>query len=320
MLRRKVEGIRSVDFRIEAQGHGVVNWNGNVALRDNKSGKEIENHSVPKLRGFTNLSGKVKEENGYKYKISANEIDVNKTPMYISQNCFRHHLFRDQANDMHELTESNVSDFLCTVSGLLRGYVIPSKQWKRKSPLLLEDLVEKAGNANFEQLSTSGDRDSNSIFSKTTFGDTHYIGYGSINIEDLQFIVLDGRFDRAAMNTSKVDAQALAKSIQNVLQATDSNLSPTVTFDETYVRNGTIFSEGEAGLLLNGDAIAILVDVMLDMIKDLSIQQAKGYMSVTSVLVDYNNSSKMMRIKRDKDNIDEEQVEDFAKYYAPKGK
>jgi hypothetical protein len=319
MLKNKITGVRSVDFKIEAHGHGVVNWNGTVSLRNDAGGKDINNHAVPKMRGFSNLSGKVKEANGYEYKKSASEIDVSKTPMYISQNCLRHHLFRSQSHDMHELTEKNVTQFLCTVSGLLRGFVIPSKQWKRKSPLLVEDLVEQDGNANFEQLSTSGARDSNSIFSKTTFGDTRYIGYGSINIEDLQFIVLDGKFDRAALNASKVDALALAKSIEKVLALTDPERSPKVTFNEFYVRKGTIFSEGEAGLLLNNDAIAILVDVMLNMVEELSIQQAKGWMTVTNLIVDYNGSSQMMRIKRNPDDIDQDADEEYAQYYAPQG-
>jgi hypothetical protein len=317
MLLTRIVGVRSVDFKIEAEGHGVVNWNGNVSL-SGPDGKEIQNHLLPKLRGFTNKSGKVKEGTGYEYKISAQDIDVTKTPLYVSQNCLRHHIFINQSNDGHALNEKNVAEFLCSISGLLRGYVIPATQWKRKSPLLLEDLVEKDGNANFEQLGNSGARNKSSIFSKTTFGDTRYIGYGSINIEDLQFIPLDNKFDRAAMNSDKVDGQTLSNRIQEALMLSDPDRSPVVTFNECFIRNGTIFKEGEAGLLLNSDAIAILVDIMIEMISDLSINQAKGYMSVTSVEVDYNNSSNMMRIKRRPDEINEFLVDDYAVYYATK--
>jgi hypothetical protein len=57
---KKVTGIKSVDFKIKALGHGVVNWNGPTSLRvqdDSKLGKN--NHSMPKLRGYTNLTGEV---------------------------------------------------------------------------------------------------------------------------------------------------------------------------------------------------------------------------------------------------------------------
>ncbi len=77
----KVTGIKSVDFKIKALGHGVVNWNGPTSLSGN-DGKTVDNHTLPKLRGYTNLNGKVKEENGYKYKKEPTDIDFKKTPLY----------------------------------------------------------------------------------------------------------------------------------------------------------------------------------------------------------------------------------------------
>lgn len=64
---KKVTGIKSVDFKIKAFGHGVVNWNGPTTLTGD-GGKTVDNHTLPKLRGYTNLTGKVKDETGYKYK------------------------------------------------------------------------------------------------------------------------------------------------------------------------------------------------------------------------------------------------------------
>ena len=52
----KVTGIKSVDFKITAYGYGVVNWNGPTSLTGN-DGKTVDNHTLPKLRGFSNLSG-----------------------------------------------------------------------------------------------------------------------------------------------------------------------------------------------------------------------------------------------------------------------
>ena len=64
------------------------------------------------------------------------------------------------------------------------------------------------------------------------------------------------------------------------------------------MRGGTIFEEGEVGILLDDVAIDILVKETLRLLDELSIRQAKGYMYVDSLLVDYNDSNKMMRIKR----------------------
>lgn len=44
-----------------------MNWNGPTTLTGD-DGKTVDNHTLPKLRGYTNLTGKVKDETGYKYK------------------------------------------------------------------------------------------------------------------------------------------------------------------------------------------------------------------------------------------------------------
>lgn len=303
----KVTGIKSVDFKITAYGYGVVNWNGPTTLTGD-NGQTVDNHTLPKLRGYTNLTGKVKEETGYKYKKQAADLDFKETPLYISQNCIRHHLFRDQAFDLHYAKDKNLQDVLTSITGLIRGYVVPSSQCKRTSPLLLEDFIDQLGNGNFEQMGRSGTKEkelnkkgeesSNSFFSKTTFGDTQYIAYGSISIEQLEFISLDKKFDRAAMIVKDGEGEKIAQAVQDFIQSLDPNREPKAVFHANYVRKGTIFEEGEAGILLDNTAIDILVKETLTMIAELNIKQAKGYMYVDEIEVDYNDSNKMMRLKR----------------------
>jgi uncharacterized protein YqkB len=317
---KKVTGIKSVDFKIKALGHGVVNWNGPTSLTGD-GGKTVDNHTLPKLRGYTNLTGKVKEETGYKYRKEATDIDFKKTPLYISQNCIRHHLFRDQAFDVHYANKSKtdeLTNMLASVTGLVRGYVVPSSQNKRTSPLLIEDFVDQLGNGNFEQFGQAGERDSSSFFSKTTFGDTQYIAYGSISIEQLQFISLDKKFDREAMGIKVGQGESVALAVQDFIQSLNASLKPIATFHENYVRSGTIFEEGEVGILLSQDAIQALVDYTIELISELSIRQAKSYMYVDEVLVDYNDGNKMMRIKRDEGSIAVTPDSEFATYFYQK--
>ena len=311
---KKVTGIKSVDFKIKALGHGVVNWNGPTTLTGD-GGKTVDNHTLPKLRGYTNLTGKVKEDTGYQYKKEATDIDFKKTPLYISQNCIRHHLFRDQAFDLHYAGDKNLQQVIASITGLVRGYVVPSSQCKRTSPLLMEDFVDQLGNGNFEQFGQAGERDNSSFFSKTTFGDTEYTSYGSISIEQLQFISLDKKFDRAAMVIKEGQGEEVAIAVQEFIQSLNSELNPTATFHANYVRNGTIFEEGEAGILINNDAVQAIVEYTLEQISELSIRQAKSYMYVDSILVDYNDSTKMMRIKRDESDISEQPDSDYAVYF-----
>jgi len=312
----KVTGIKSVDFKIKALGHGVVNWNGPTNLAQ-ENGNTVDNHTLPKLRGYSNLSGRVKDT-GYKYRKEPTDINFNETPLYISQNCIRHHLFREQAFDIHYAKKSNLDKVLASVTGLIRGYVVPSTQNKRTSPLLMEDFVDQLGNGNFEQFGQAGERDSSSFFSKTTFGDTEYKSYGSISIEQLQFISLDKKFDREAMEIKDGQGEEIANAVQEFIQSLDDSLKPRAIFHPNYVRNGTIFEEGEVGILLDDVAIKVLINHTLDRIKNLSIRQAKSYMYVDSVLVDYNDSNRMMRIKTNESAIQEECDNNFAIYFYAK--
>ena len=312
-----ITGIRSVDFRIKALGHGVVNWNGPTTLTGD-GGTTVDNHTMPKLRGYTNLSGHIKEDTGYKYKKEPTDLDFKKNPLYVSQNCIRHHLFREHAYDLHFANEKNLSQVLASFTGLVRGYVVPASQCKRTSALLVEDFVDQLGNGNFEQFGQAGERDSSSFFSKTTFGDTEYLSYGSISIEQLQFISLDRKFDRAAMVIDDEQGAEVSEQVTQYLKSLSGDLNPEVTFHENYVRNGAIFDEGEVGLLLNQDAIQAVVDYTIERLSELTIRQARSYLYVDDLLVDYNDSPKMMRIKRDVSQISEESQSEYAIYFSAK--
>ena len=240
-------------------------------------------------------------------------------------------MFREQAYDVRFATNQNVRQLLASITGLVRGYVIPASQFKRTSPLLLEDFVDQLGYGNFEQfgrsgskekeLTVSGEEKSATHFSKTTFGDTRYESYASISIEQLQFISLDNKFDRAAMAVNEKDGAEIAKEIAAFLRRLVSSRKPGATFHKNYVRKGTIFEQGEAGILLDQAAIQALVDETLERMRNLSIRQAKGYMYVDEVEVDYNSSDKMMRIKRSPDEVSGgANGAEFAQYFYPKNK
>ncbi|QER40124.1 hypothetical protein F2A31_10530 [Acinetobacter suaedae] len=325
----KVTGVKSVDFKITAYGYGVVNWNGNVAIRHEGMAKDSTNHSVPKLRGYTNLTGE-KSDKGFLYKKDPREVDFEKNRLYISQNCIRHHLFKDQTYDVSNAKDKPMVDLLASITGLIRGYVIPQgDQFKRTSALLITDFVDQLRNGNYEQMGRAGSKEkelnkkgeesSNSIFSKITFGDTEYEAYGSISIEHLQFISLDKNFDRAAMIVDNKDntGDKIAQRIQDFIKSLDPSREPKAIFNEKYARKGSIYKEYEAGVLLDNTAIDILVNEMLKMLEELVIKQAKGYMCVDTVEVDYNDSHKMMRIKQPKlqGQVNSEPLTDYAIYY-----
>jgi hypothetical protein len=331
---KKITGIKSVDFKIEASGEGVVNWNGGFTV--SSDGTNINNHSFPKLRGFTNIEkyvDRVNSTTGEVFKSAvfkdAQNIDFSKTPLYISQNCLRHYIFKNLVlNPQDVKDDASAKKQLCSLYGLIRGYTCTIKvvgSLKRKSALRLGDFVDQLGNGNFENLVRSGEKKSKvskgdaadtSFYSRTTFGKTQYIGNGSINIEDLQFISLDNIFDRKAVGvSSEQEAIALADSITTYLKTLNSDLTPVATYNKSYIRVANILNEAEEGILLNDDAITILVDATLQLIKDLYITTRNGYMIVDNIVIDYNNA-KAMRIRRDTSLTTSVKSEPFAIYYT----
>lgn len=312
---KKIKGMKTVDFKIEAEGYGCVNWNGNVDVFSN--GKFAKNHSIPKMRGLK-LKKKVNDK---MLPLSPDEIELSSAPVYVSQNCIRHNLFKeDFPFHIGKMSEEHALNFLRHPSGILRGYAIAvGTPIMKKSPLLLEDFVESLGNLNFEVFTNSGSKESDTggFYSKTTIGETKYSAYGSINLEELQFISLDGIFGRNAVGVTfkESDVPNLVKAMEEMLNDLnfDESRNPEVLYDPCWVRKGSCVPVGEAGLLLNSDAVLILVDYMLEKLENLYIQQAKGWLRVKSVVVDYNEG-KTMRIKEDDSMVDSE-VGEVACYF-----
>ena len=71
---------------------------------------------------------------------------------------------------------------------------------------------------------------------------------------------------------------------------------------------------------MDDDAIVILIEETLRMLNELSIRQAKSYMYVDEMTVDYNDSTQMMRIKKDESLISTEPKNNYAHYFYAKEK
>jgi uncharacterized protein YqkB len=114
------------------------------------------------------------------------------------------------------------------------------------------------------------------------------------------------------------DGELIAQKLQEFIKSLDPSREPKAIFHTNYVRKGTIFQEGEVGILLDNTAVDILVKETLTMLQELSIKQAKGYMYVDKVEVDYNDSNKMMRIKRSPEQANSQSQSDYAVYFEAK--
>ena len=102
----------------------------NDRKRWKNSRQSVHNHTCQNCRRSVEglLTGRIEGRltTHYKYKKEPTDIDFKQNPLYISQNSVRHHLFREQEFDLQHANERSLLDVLTSLTGLVRGYVVPA--------------------------------------------------------------------------------------------------------------------------------------------------------------------------------------------------
>jgi hypothetical protein len=299
----KQKNIHSVDFEVKATGHGCVNFNGSYRYYSENVQGNVDNVKTPKMLGFSNVKPSLNEDEKPKYITAESVINSQTAQVYISENCLRHWIFKEGfPNHVSTLSKDNAFDLLSSPFGLIRGFAITDKNpLKRKSCLFLEKAIDNNRKLICEMRTTTKQSDNTTLHTVINVGDTEYKFFGSINIEDLQFIPTDNVFGRAAILSTSDNLKDLAtkitENISNIAKELGLSVMPVAEYG-FWKKKGRVISEGEWGILLNQDAIHVLVEWTIDKIKNLYIHQAKSLMKVESVLCDYNFGNHF-RIKRD---------------------
>lgn len=163
------------------------------------------------------------------------------------------------------------------------------------------------------------EQEKTSIYSYFKTGkDLKYTGKASLSIEDLQFIPMENSLGRSSFDhqVSLDTGNSVAENITKFLcDLAPEGLNPQAHFIKKAVRLGSVSKVGDAGILLNDDAIRIVVEQVRDLITSLCIRQGKGYLQVTDVLVDFNNGRRVFRSESDPSIADSIGVGAFAVYY-----
>lgn len=306
-----MKGIKSVDFLVEAVGEGIVNTNGackNLKM-PGQNGESVSNHRVPKIR---NLSPTMIQDAG---------VFNGEHVVFVSSNCIRNKIF-EEGQSIGEVNDNNHFNILTDFVGLLRGFMATSKtnmSAVRKSPVFMSDFAANT-QLRFEQFSNSRGPDKNKLFSEhRPMGEIEYKSKGSISIEDLRFIPLEGTYGRSAyksvitpdeiqktQHAMSENIKSLASSLNQLSSEEKSRLNMHEDFNleeidvlasNNFVRKmpykSSVSSEGEAGLLLNDKAIDVLVTEFFRRLLNLFITRSRGYLRVKSVIVDYNDGYAM---------------------------
>ena len=320
-----IKGIKSVDFIITGTGEGVVNHNGAFKVYNPAAEQMVENHMYPKLRGLDPLQRVASNDGAKSMSMSLSDPAIAKAGLIISSETVRAALFRDASFGLVRVDRDNVVDVLASLHGLVRGYLMTETggSFPRKSPLHVVDLECEKPGLTFNQGTNSKLRgtvhEKSSMYSYfKTDKDLVYQGKASMSIEDLQFIPLENSLSRSAYDhqISVQTGQVIARRVTEYLvDIAESGLAPEATFVKKALRVGGIAKVGDAGLLLNDDALRVLVREVRMLLESLSIRQGKGFMSVTHVVVDYNDTTRLFRCAGDASIANNSDQGEFARYY-----
>ena len=149
--------------------------------------------------------------------------------------------------------------------------------------------------------------------------DLAYTGKATLSIEDLQFIPMENSLGRSAFDhqvTVEKGNEVAAKITQFLGDLAPAGLSPQARFVKKAVRIGAVSKVGDAGVVLNDDAMRVVVDQIRELIETLCIRQGKGYLQVTGVQVDFNDGRRVFRSESAPDIADAQGAGPFAFYYT----
>lgn len=320
-----ISGIKSVDFIITAVGEGVVNHNGSFSVYNPGAGKNVDNHIFPKLRGLDPMQRIARGEEGKTQAFSLADPEIANAKLIVSAECVRSQLFKDVSFGLRQVTVENVQVVLASLHGLVRGYLITAggRNFARKSCLYVTDFECAKPELSFNQGTNSKTRgteqEDTSLFSYFRTGkDLHYTAKASLSVEDLQFIPLENSLGRSAYDhqiTVAKGHEVAAHITQFLTDLAPHGLAPKAEFIKKAVRIGSVSQVGDAGVLLNDDAIRVVVSQVRELIGSLCIRQGKGYLQVTDVVVDHNNGSRVFRCEGDPSLADADGAGTFAVYY-----
>lgn len=321
-----ISGIKSVDFIITAIGEGVVNHNGSFSVYNPSAGKPVDNHMFPKLRGLDPMQRIAKGEDGKSHSFSLADPDIATAKLIVSAECVRSQLFKDVSFGLRQVTVENVAEVLASLHGLVRGYLITAggRNFARKSCLYVTDFECAKPDLAFNQGTNSKARgtaqEDTSIYSYFKTGkDLQYTGKATLSVEDLQFIPMENSLGRSAFDhqVTVETGHAVAEKITQFLgDIAPVGMTPIARFVKKAVRIGAVSKVGDAGVVLNDDAIRVVVDQVRELIETLFIRQGKGYLQVTDVLVDFNDGHRVFRCEAQPDIADVAGEGPFAVYYV----
>ncbi len=303
-----MKNVKNILFKMEMNGHGVVNYDSNdqkYVLKDTHL-RNVGGHSnvsYAKKNLYKDDEGKIT----YKLKISSDAL---------KNNMFRHDVIAQTPNIAHH--DALLYSYIASPLSLVRGYLFANKPEtvKRKGAITLSS-AEQTCNAmsKIEVFSRSGekvvqnedsDKNDTTYYQKETIGNIKYEAMGNIDLMTLQFISCDSVFDRYSFNPDKYHLykQFLAQKL--------SGFNSELGYHQM---KNTSIEIPEYGVLLSEENVVQLVKDSLKKVFNINIKKKDAFATVETLKVKlvekpaedtFNNEDGWIEIKseEDIDNLD----------------
>ena len=300
--------VKSILIDLELEGNGVVNYD---------SGDQKWVLKNVDFNGDHNNNVSYAKKNFYK---SDNPDEKMSYKLKISSNCIHKSTF----NDMVALTGSVTHNrdmllmYISHPSSIMSGYLFPTLNLKKKSPISLTD-AEQTCNAvsKLELFTRSGEKvknetdedgkkkSDNSLFKKETVGDIKYRAKGVIDLTELQFISGDQKFDRQSFLND--EGEKFLEKLKLILP--DPN---GIEFGD-YVIDGTSVNIPESGILLSEKNVEWLTKYYLTKLLETYIHRKNSYARVSSMKIKYVEKVTTDTFSNDRNWIKIDSLEDIEK-------
>lgn len=197
----------------------------------------------------------------------------------VSSECIRHACFKDEI----AFENSRIADIpivlykaIASPALVLRGYMFTGDNTiRKKSPVTITAATELGANrtvCDMEVHSTSGERDSTSLYYTENVGKSVYTADAHINLGELQFISNDTSYDRCAVGVDGGENENIYLTEMRKFYGDD------VHFDYYYMKNGLTQDEwAERGILLSKESVDFLTKNMLRRFFDINIYTHQAY-------------------------------------------
>lgn len=309
----KIKGIR---FKMNLEGQGVVNFDG-----------DVDKFCQKQLKGFEHINPHNKN---YKFAKKVYRIDEEGKLDYklkISSACLRHEMFTNPfGNTPISIINTKLEwyHYILSSCGLLRGYMFTQDKLptiRRKSPITICDAIQTNDAKSFMEIGTqSGNIHNDSEISLHTHeqvGDITYTAEGFINIQELRFFSCSLKYDRLGINPDILTyindkKENIADTVLKNLYGKDAKYDIGLFYYNEFAKA----SELELGILL-GDEITInlVKDALMRMfdvyikrsgsfakVKNIEIQLVSDVLDTSNEWIELNSHSDIVNLNFEVDN------------------